>query len=180
MTCQRACIFNQNAIHASPLKRILEKEIEENLSVSTQVFVGIDLLLYKNKIFLNFIVSSDSGGLPGFRGGDRDGCLSQRHGLPGSRLSAMCQQSGHCIPCFLRFGPYYCGCNRLLPSLPYQSGQCGHADSRQSRRHHLLGTSLLDCHRIVRMYRQTRLGSAPRHSLLRPCNTALGMDCQEK
>lgn len=92
----------------------------------------------------------------------------------------MRQQSGHRIPRFLCSGPHYRGCNRLLPSLPYQSGQRGHADSRQSRRHHVLGTSLLDRHRALREYRQARLGSAPRHSLLHPRNTALGVDCQEE
>lgn len=125
-------------------------------------------------------MSSDSGGLPGFRGGDRDGCLPQRHGLPRPCLSVMRQQSGHRVSRFLRSGPYYRGRHRLLPSLPYQSGQRGHADSRQSRRYHITGTPLVDRYHTLRMHRQAGLVGTSRHSLLRPRYAALGMDRQKE
>lgn len=125
-------------------------------------------------------VPSDSGGLSGFRGCDRDGRVSQRHGLPGSRVSAMRQQPGHRVSRFLRFGPYYRGRHRLLPSLSYQPGQRGHTDSRQSRRHHLVGPSLMDLYYTLRVDRQAGLGGTPRHSLLRPRHTPLGVDRQEE
>lgn len=92
----------------------------------------------------------------------------------------MCQQFGHRVPRFFRFGSYYRGRHRLLPSLPYQSRQRGHADSRQSWRHHVTGTPFMDRHYTLRIYRQTGLGGTPRHSLLRPRDATLGMDRQEE
>ena len=125
-------------------------------------------------------MSSDSGGIPGFRGGDRNGCLPQWHSFSGPCLSTMRQQSGHRVSRFLRSGPYYRRRHRLFPSLPYQSGQCGYADSRQSRRHHIVGSPLMDRHHTLWMHRQAGLGGTSRHSLLRSRDAALGMDCQEK
>lgn len=92
----------------------------------------------------------------------------------------MRQQFGHRIPRFFRSGPHHRGRHRLLPSLPYQSGQRGHADSCQSWRHHIAGTPFMDRHHTLRMHRQAGLGGTPRHSMLCPCDAALGMDRQEE
>ena len=125
-------------------------------------------------------VPGDSGWISGLCGGDRHGSVPKRYHLAGSCIPVVCKQPSHRVSGIVR--PRIDNRRRdcFLPSLSHKPGQRRHTDRRESRRHHLLGFTLLDIDDSLRIDKQARLGRAPGDCLLHPHHAALGMDRQEK